>query len=224
MLCFAALPAMARPGSHLESVESDDRRPAAARQRAFLRAAWIANGLAYAAAGTLNHHLPKLLRESGIESARFGTFLGLVFLTQTLMFFVIGPRRWWHYRVWPLVLIQCALAVAALVVVRVPGFGTLLALAPVFGMALGFLYQSSLYYSLHASEGRGAQAGIHEATLGTFGAMIPLLGGLAVGRGGLTAPFVVAATAVIAGMLLGSSWLARSRNQSGNASDSDPSQ
>ena len=41
----------------------------------------------------------------------------------------------------------------------------LLLLAPVFGLALGFLYQSSLYYSLHAPEGRGRQAGIHEASL-----------------------------------------------------------
>jgi predicted MFS family arabinose efflux permease len=103
-------------------------------------------------------------------------------------------------------------------------FVILLALAPCFGLALGFLYQSSLYYSLHASEGRGAQAGIHEATLGSLGAMVPLLGGLAVTHGGLAAPFAVAAAAVLTGLLLSTIWFARSRSQTGKASASEPPQ
>lgn len=224
LVCFLVLPSMGRPGSHHESVQADERRPAVPMQRAFLRAAWIANGLAYAVAATLNHHLPKLLRESGIESGRFGTFLGLVFLTQTLVFFLVGPRRWWHYRVRPLVAIQGTLVVATLVVVRPAGFGSLLMLAPLFGLALGFLYQSSLYYSLHAPEGRGAQAGIHEATLGIFGAMVPLLGGFAVASGGLGAPFLVAAAAALTGLLLGLVWFAGGRRQIAKASEDAPSQ
>lgn len=224
LLCFGFLPKMARPGSHHASVEADERRPSRARQRAFLHAAWIANGLAYAAAATLNHHLPKFLREGGIGSERFGTFLGLVFLTQTAVFFVVGPRRWWHYRIWPMLAIQVVLVGATLAVMRPAGFAILLALAPCFGLALGFLYQSSLYYSLHAPEGRGAQAGIHEATLGSLGAMVPLLGGLAVTHGGLAAPFAVAAAAVLTGLLLSTIWFARSRTQTGKASASEPPQ
>jgi len=224
LACFFLLPRMGQPGSHHESVESDERRPGVAMQRAFLRGAWIANGLAYATAATLNHHLPKLLRESGIESGRFGTFLGLVFLTQTLVFFVVGPRRWWHYRVWPLAAIQLVLVAATIAVIRPTTFTALLMLAPFFGLALGFLYQSSLYYSLHAPAGRGAQAGIHEATLGIFGAMVPLLGGFAVAGGGLSAPFLVAAAAALGGLLLSLIWFARSRRQIANASDDAPSQ
>jgi MFS family permease len=224
LACFTLVPTMARPGSHHESVASDERRPGVQRQRAFLRTAWIANGLAYATAATLNHHLPKLLRETGIESERFGTFLGLVFLTQTLVFFVVGPRRSWHYRVLPLAAIQAVLVLATLAVVRPAGFTALLVLAPFFGLALGFLYQSSLYYSLHAPEGRGAQAGIHEATLGIFGAMVPLLGGFAVAGGGLAAPFVVAAGAALGGLLLGLFWLSRGGNQTAKASEDEPSQ
>lgn len=213
LVCWAVLPAMARPGSHQQVVEADERRPAPRRQRALLWSAWLGNGLAFAVAATLNHHLPRLLRAGGIGAERFGTFLGLVFLTQTALFFFVGPRRWWHYRAGPLLGVQLLLVAAVLAVARPAGFASLLLLAPVFGAALGFLYQSSLYYSLHAPQGRGAQAGIHEASLGLFSATIPLIGGAAVARAGLDAPFLVAAVAVAVSFALASSWILRSRPQ-----------
>ena len=54
--------------------------------------------------------------------------------------------------------------------------------------------------------------------------MVPLLGGIAVAGGGLTAPFVVAAGSTLVGLLLGLLWLSSSRGQTGNASDDEPSQ
>jgi len=213
LLCFAVLPGMARPASHHAAIDADPRRPWPSRERAFLRAAWIGNGVAYAVAATLNHHFPKILREDGIESGRFGLFLGLVFLTQTLVFLVLGSVRWWHYRMASLLGVQLVLAIAIVAAPAAPGFTGLLMLAPLFGLCLGFLYQSSLYYSLHAPEGRGAQAGVHEATLGLTGAMVPLLGGLAVAGHRLTAPFVVAGIAVSLSFLLAVTWFLRSRTQ-----------
>lgn len=211
--CWIAVPSMPRPGSHQESVETDVRRPWPARQRAFLWAGWIGNGVAFAVAATLNHHLPRLLQAGGIESARFGVFLGCVFLAQTATFFVLGSLRWWHYRLLPFLGMQAVLALAIFATPSVDGFSGLLMLAPVFGLCLGFLYQSSLYYSLHAPEGRGAQAGVHEASLGLTGATVPLIGGLAVAGRHLDAPFVVATLAVGLSILLASFWMARSRTQ-----------
>ncbi len=224
--CLIVVPAMARPGNHRASIESDEMRPAAARQRAMLWAAWLANGIAFAVAATLNHHLPRLLRTDGIGADRFGTFLGLVFLTQTALFFFVGPMRWWHYRVAPLLGTQLLLTGAVLLVANVGSFGDLLLLAPVFGLALGFLYQSSLYYSLHAPEGRGRQAGIHEASLGVFSATIPLLGGIAVAGDRLAAPFYVATLAVTTSLLLGIYWVLRSNAQTatGSSRTTDPEQ
>jgi len=224
--CLLVVPAMARPGSHHASIESDERRPAAARHRAFLWSAWLANGIAFSVAATLNHHLPRLLRTDGIGSDRFGTFLGLVFLTQTALFFFVGPMRWWHYRVAPLLGTQLLLAIAVLMVANAGSFAGLMLLAPVFGLALGFLYQSSLYYSLHAPEGRGRQAGIHEASLGVFSATIPLLGGIAVAGSRLAAPFYVATLAVTASLLLGIYWVIRTSAQAatGSSRATDPEQ
>lgn len=213
LLCLFAVPGMARPGSHHQSVQSDPRRPHPGRERAFLWAAWGGNGVAFAVVATLNHHLPRVLQSTGVDSGRFGIFLGLVFLGQTLTFLLLGSRHWWHYRVGPLVGIQALLAAAVVLAPRAGGYGILLALAPALGLCLGFLYQSSLYYSLHASEGRGAQAGVHEATLGITGATVPLLGGLAVGGTRLGAPFLVAGLAVMLSLLLTVTWLQRSRAQ-----------
>ena len=105
-------------------------------------------------------------------------------------------------------------------------FAGLLLLAPVFGLALGFLYQSSLYYSLHAPEGRGRQAGIHEASLGVFRATIPLLGGIAVVGSRLAAPFYVATLAETASLLLGIYWVIRTSAQAvtGSSRATDPEQ
>jgi MFS family permease len=222
-ICLAVVPAMARPGSHQESIDLDERRPAHDRQRAFVRSAWVANGIAFAVVATLNHHLPRLLREGGIESERFGAFLGLVFFTQTAVFFFIGRMKWWPYRLAPLLGIQVVLAAAVLVVMRPSGFAMLLGLAPMFGVALGFLYQSSLYYSLHAPEGRGARAGMHEATLGVFSATIPVLGGAAVRGVHLEAPFLVAAAAVLTSFALATSWMMRTRPHPPTGKDANSS-
>lgn len=213
LTCWLVLPSMALPGRHDAVVEADVRRPPRVRVRALLWSAWLGNGIAFAVAATLNHHLPRLLRAEGIGSERFGTFLGLVFLTQTALFFFVGPRRWWHYRTVPLLGVQLLLVGAVLAVTRPAGFTGLLLLAPLFGAALGFLYQSSLYYSLHAPQGRGGQAGIHEASLGVFSATLPLLGGAMVARFGLGAPFVVAATGVAVSLALAVCWILRSRAQ-----------
>ena len=116
-------------------------------------------------------------------------------------------------------------SVAVVMVASAGSFAGLLLLAPVFGLALGFLYQSSLYYSLHAPEGRGRQAGIHEASLGVFSATIPLLGGIAVAGSRLAAPFYVATLAVTASLLLGIYWIVRTNAQSTSSSSAtDPEQ
>jgi MFS family permease len=197
-LASVAVPAMARPGDHSANVETDPQRPHPARQRAFLRSAWVANGIAFGVVATLNHHLPRRLLAAGIGADIFGLFLGLVFFAQTFTFLALAPTRKWHYRALPLVLLQGVVAAAVIATPGARGLIPLLTLAPIFGVGLGFAYQSSLYYSLHASAGRGRQAGVHEAMLGIASATVPVVGGLLALRLGDLAPFGVAAVAVVA--------------------------
>ena len=205
------LPRMGKPGDHSEAIAADPDAPSPDRQRAFLRAAWIANGVAFGVVATINHHLPRVLLEHDVGARDFGTFFGWVFFAQTALFVVLGPRRGWHFRAAPLIAFQALLVLATLAVTQAGSLGVLLAFAPVIGAALGFAYQSSLYYSLHAPHARGAQAGIHEAALGSSSAAIPLIGGAAVGTAGPIAPFVVASAALLASTIFGAVTIRRTR-------------
>jgi len=48
----------------------------------------------------------------------------------------------------------------------VPSLAVLVAAQLVFGLAIGLIYYSSLFYSMDASETKGEQGGIHEAAIG----------------------------------------------------------
>ena len=219
LLAGLAVPPMARPGDHSNVVLQDTVHASPARRRAFLRSAWIANGVAFGVAATLNHHLPRLLLASGIEADGFGLFLGLVFFAQVFLFAVLGSQLGWRYRVAPLLVLQVVLMVAVIAVAHVRSIVALMFLAPVFGAALGFVYQSSLYYSLHAPRGRGRQAGVHEAVLGIAGATLPLIGGAVATSAGPVAPFYVAAAATCIVLILSSTWLSRAQRDGRVARD-----
>jgi len=175
-------------------VEETDR-PAA--DRGFREIAWAANGAGFGLVGTLNHHYPAVLGERGIGADWFGVLLGAVFLTQVGAFWWLARTAdRWAFRAG---LLRFALAGAAISAVAVPWlpFPILVGLAPLFGLGLGFFYQSSLFYSVHSPQERGGHAGIHETVLGLSAAAIPFLGGIvAAGGGGLRAPFVLSGVAL----------------------------
>jgi predicted MFS family arabinose efflux permease len=208
-----AVPWMDRPGDHSQAVEEDERVPTIPRRIAFLRSAWIANAATFAVAATLNHHLPRVVRGHGMDAGDFGLFMGVVFFAQTLWFALVGPMRWWHFRAAPLLGVQIAVIAGVLGVGHLTSIWSLLLLAPPLGFGLGFAYQSSIYYSLHAPVGRGRQAGVHEAALGIASASIPLAGGALVATRGLYAPFAVAALAAGVATVSGLFWLARTRER-----------
>ena len=207
------LPRMGRPGDHSEALAADENAPPPERQRAFRRSAWIANGVAFGVVATVTNHLPKVLLEHDLGPSDLGTFAGCVFFAQTALFVLVGRSRAWHFRVAPLIALQVVLAVTTLAVTGSETLAVLLAFAPIMGAGLGFAYQSSLYYSLHAPVDRGAQAGVHEAALGFASAAIPLIGGPTVAVWGPSGPFVVAAAAMVLSAVFGTVAIRRSRTR-----------
>jgi hypothetical protein len=156
--------------------------------------AWLANGAAYGAVATLNYHYPKYLDSIGLGAALFGTFLGLTYASQTVVFFILRRTRRWHYRRGPFYVLQTALIVAVATVPALSSPAAILGLAPVLGAALGLAYYSSIYYSLHAADRPGRNTGLHEAIIGSGVLLVPLLGGtLAFSLGTLRAPYLAAA-------------------------------
>jgi MFS family permease len=166
----------------------------AAVRRRFRRMGWVANTAAYAAAGILAAHLPRLFTEWGWSEQRFGSFLALLFLTQTVTFTLLAGRVRFAYSAWRLLAPQVAATAALAVLPWLPAFGAVLALAPVLGVSSGVSYSASIYYSLDTVEGKGRNAGTHESLVGVGGFLPPLVGGILADRLGLlTAPYLLGA-------------------------------
>ena len=58
----------------------------------------------------------------------------------------------------------------------VPHLAVLLLAQVFFGVAIGLIYYSSLFYSMDASEAKGEHGGIHEAAIGVGNFIGPALG------------------------------------------------
>jgi len=172
--------------------------PVDPRAPVFRRLAWAANCTAFGLGATLTYHYPGLVEARGWSPRVFGTFLGLVYLTQTLAFALLMRRpEVWRFRRLRLYLPQF-LMVVAVVALPFADRARLGLTALVFGGGLGISYCSSIYYSLLARERRGRNAGVHEALIG-FGAMlVPLAGGvLARVLESAWMPYLTAAAAVL---------------------------
>jgi MFS transporter, DHA1 family, tetracycline resistance protein len=167
----------------------------------------LANLVAFGVGATLNYQFPKRLFGIGLHAGDLGNFLGLVGLWQTLAFALLAWRRGWEWR--PSILIATLVlgmaSVGALAWARHEAL--ILACAPGIGIATGVAYSASLYHSLHSSEGRGRNTGIHEALLGSGAFFLPLVGGTLVGTAGLGAPYLLCAAAFAVVALLAMAWL-----------------
>src|SRR5205807_10511744 len=59
-----------------------------------------------------------------------------------------------------------AMVAAFALILLVPNLAVLVAAQLVFGVALGLIYYSSLFYSMDVGETKGEHGGIHEAAIG----------------------------------------------------------
>jgi MFS family permease len=175
-----------------------DRPPVDPRAIVFRRLAWTANCTAFGLGATLTYHYPGLVQARGWSPRVFGTFLGLVYLTQTVAFAVLMRHpEVWRFRRMRLYLPQL-LMVAAVVALPFADRARLGISALLFGSGLGVCYCSSIYYSLLGHERRGRNAGVHEALIGFGAMMVPLAGGiLARLLESAWMPYLTAAAAVV---------------------------
>ena len=62
------------------------------------------------------------------------------------------------------------------VILIVPHLSAVVAAEVAFGWAIGLIYYSSLYYSMHTSDTKGEHGGIHEAAIGMGNFLGPAVG------------------------------------------------
>lgn len=152
--------------------EPSDRTSA----RMFLRMAWLANPFACIAINTMLAMIPGLAQRHHLSTTSAGIFCSVWFFGRLASFVSLWQWTGWHYRFrW---LLGAFLGLMF-------GFGTfliasslwLLLLAQViFGISVGLIYYSSLFYSMDVGDLKGEHGGVHEAAMGAGNCIGPSVG------------------------------------------------
>jgi len=167
----------------------------------YLYAAWIANFASYFSIGMIRYLFPKLSIELNIQPFILGILLGVVALSETLVFYVLGKVSFWHYRWLPLFSLQL-LGIIGLIFIFLGNSLAIFLLAFILvGAGAGMSYFSSLFYGLNDHRDRGAKSGIHEAVLGGGALFGPLAGGIFAQAYTLRTPYLVAIFVIAAGIV-----------------------
>jgi predicted MFS family arabinose efflux permease len=132
----------------------------------FLRMSWLANPCAYVAINTLVAVMPGIAGRLGLSTMLAG-FSGSVWCFARLgAFWLFWMWPGWHYRFRWLLSAYLGLVAGFALILVVPNLAVLVTAQLVFGLAIGLIYYSSLFYSMDASESKGEHGGIHEAAIG----------------------------------------------------------
>ena len=194
-LAVLAAPAEPAPG---------EAQPQECVGKAYFRAALAANLAAVGAVVIMRSFFVEIAKDPalGWTGAQSSVALALTFVSQTMVFYVMGRTRFWHYRFSPLAVSQAALAAMCLYSAFSRSYAGLLAACAVAGACAGVPYASSIFYALRGPAARGRASGLHEGVLGIGSSLCPLLGGYVAALWGFARGAYVFAPAVLAAALV----------------------
>jgi len=179
---------------------------------AFLAVFWImalvANWGASAFRGILQNVFPDMAKDFlHYSRLEWGLLLAMLPLTRTLMFLYWQRHEGWSYNARYLFGFQLLLPLAALICIFASDYWMFLVAFAMVGVAMSKTYFSSIYYGLDSDHSHERRGGIHEASLGSGGALGPPLAGLCAWLyGHRRAPYLFAFAFLAMGILL-QAWL-----------------
>jgi predicted MFS family arabinose efflux permease len=153
---------------------SQEKSPADAKK--FLRMAWIANPFSYVAINTVIPLIPSIAEKLALSTSMAGIVCSVWMFARLAAFVTFWKWTGWHYRFgWLagsfLLMIACFFGF-----LMAQSVGVLLAAQVGFGLSIGLIYYSSLYYAMNMAENQGSNAGFHEAMIGVGQFVGPGLG------------------------------------------------
>lgn len=155
--------------------------PAVPREqaKAFLNMAWVANPFAYIAISSAVAVIPAVASrfELGPTMAGFVCSIWLFARAGAFLLFWLWPG--WHYRFRWMAAAYALLVGCFALTLLAPSLWILVAAQTGFGLAMGLIYYSSLYYSMDASDAKGEHGGFHEAAIGAGNFAGPAVGAAA---------------------------------------------
>ncbi len=160
----------------LAGLPHDKNRPAPARAKMFQQLAWLANPFAYIAINTLIAVLAGVTAKFQLSSIAAGFACSLWGFVRLAAFVALWRWPGWHYRFRWLVTAFAAMVLAFAAILIVPNLAVVLVAQVFFGVAIGLIYYSSLFYSMDASDTKSEHGGIHEAAIGAGNCLGPAVG------------------------------------------------
>jgi MFS family permease len=133
----------------------------------FLRMAWIANPFSYVAINTVVPLIPSIAEKLSLSTGMAGIVCSLWMFVRLAAFAAFWRWTFWHYRFRWLAGSFLLMIVCFFGFLMSQSIGLLLVAQVGFGLSIGLIYYSSLYYSMNVTENHGSNAGLHEAMIGT---------------------------------------------------------
>jgi len=132
----------------------------------FMKMAWVANPFSYVAINTAVPLIPFLAGRLELSPTETGVICSIWFFARTAAFGLLWKWDGWHYRYRFLSLAYLGMVAGFGGIVLASNLLMLIAAQIVFGVSLGLVYYSSLFYSMDVGETKGEHGGWHEATIG----------------------------------------------------------
>jgi predicted MFS family arabinose efflux permease len=158
---------------------SEPNRTSPALAKNFQRMAWLANPFAYIAINTLIAVLPGIAAKFQLSTSLAGFVCSLWCFARVVAFVALWRWTAWHYKFRWLAGAFALLIVSFAVILVVPTLAVVLLAQIFFGVAIGLIYYSSLFYSMDASDTKSEHGGIHEAAIGAGNCIGPAVGAAA---------------------------------------------
>jgi MFS family permease len=135
--------------------------------RKFLYMAWLANPLSYVASNTLIPLIPSITAKLGLTTAMAGIVCSTWMFARLMAFYILWRWTGWHYRYRWIVGAFIVMTLSFILLIPTTSVFVLIVAQIGFGLSIGLIYYSSLYYAMNASAGdHGAHGGKHEAMIG----------------------------------------------------------
>ena len=135
--------------------------------KGFLLMAWIANPFSYVAINTVVPLIPSIAEKLDLSTGMAGIVCSLWMFARLAAFAIFWRWTGWHYHFRWLTWSYLLMIGSFFGVLTAQSIGLLLAAQVGFGLSIGLIYYSSLYYSMNVEENQSANAGLHEAMIGT---------------------------------------------------------
>jgi len=141
----------------------------------FLKMAWLANPLAYLSINTVISTLPTLAKRFQLSLMEAGFVCSIWLFARTMAFVFLRLWPKWHYRFRFLIGSYIAMIFSFGAILLSPDLWVFIVAQIIFGLAIGLIYYSSLFYSMDVGDTKGEHGGIHEAAIGAGNAGGPAL-------------------------------------------------